>query len=377
MIDTTNPDRSSENAADGAAEAAFDFDRHRLAAIDAYWKTRDVFVRFAQVIFEVLTASLGTSGIVYHEIQHRAKDVNSFGTKAAKPLESNPLTPKYPDPMSQITDLAAARVITFLPKARTDVDNCIAREFVVLERTDKSEELGEDSFGYTSIHYIVQMKPDRLALPEYQQFRGLKAEIQCRTILEHAWAEMEHDIQYKSATAAPKPIRRRFGALAGMLEIADREFQAIQDEDQRLREEARTSIQAGRLEQVEITPDSIEQFLDNLLGVDGRMSKWSYEFLARNLRRMGFANLDQVRQCVEGFDDDRVCRAAWGTRQGQITRFETLLRAGMGPNYGRGHSWEGEQWWTDQRERVLSRLRDGGIAVRSYMPPPAASEQLD
>jgi ppGpp synthetase/RelA/SpoT-type nucleotidyltranferase len=51
-----------------------------------------------------------------------------------------------------------------------------------------------------------------------------------RTILQHAWAEIEHDIQYKSARALPPALRRRLAALAGLLEIADREFQAIRDE---------------------------------------------------------------------------------------------------------------------------------------------------
>jgi len=54
-----------------------------------------------------------------------------------------------------------------------------------------------------------------------------------RTVLQHAWAEMEHDIQYKSPNAIPTLIKRRFIALAGLLEIADREFQTLQDENER------------------------------------------------------------------------------------------------------------------------------------------------
>jgi hypothetical protein len=57
----------------------------------------------------------------------------------------------------------------------------------------------------------------------------LVAEIQVRTILQHAWAEIEHDTRYKAVDVAPTAIARRFVALAGLLEIADREFQALQD----------------------------------------------------------------------------------------------------------------------------------------------------
>jgi hypothetical protein len=60
-------------------------------------------------------------------------------------------------------------------------------------------------------------------------------------------------------------------ALAGMLEIADREFQTIQDDDRRLTAEARSRVR-GELERVEITPDAVKAFLDQRLGSDGRMS---------------------------------------------------------------------------------------------------------
>jgi ppGpp synthetase/RelA/SpoT-type nucleotidyltranferase len=96
-----------------------------------------------------------------------------------------------------------------------------------MEKSDKAQALLEDEkFGYASIHYLVRLKVNRTDLSEYSRFKGLVAEIQVRTILQHAWAEIEHDIQYKSAI--PSSIRRRFMSLAGMLEIGDREFQAIQ-----------------------------------------------------------------------------------------------------------------------------------------------------
>ena len=87
-----------------------------------------------------------------------------------------------------------------------------------------------------------------------------------RTILQHAWAEIEHDIQYKSSHAIPTEIRRRFMALAGMFEIADREFQAIQTADQELEGQATQSVQRGELGGVEITPNSLKLFLDKKLG---------------------------------------------------------------------------------------------------------------
>jgi putative GTP pyrophosphokinase len=53
--------------------------------------------------------------------------------------------------------------------------------------------------------------------------------VQVRTALQHAWAEVEHDLGYK-ADAVPVQIRRRFSRIASLLEIADQEFVAIRSE---------------------------------------------------------------------------------------------------------------------------------------------------
>jgi putative GTP pyrophosphokinase len=51
-----------------------------------------------------------------------------------------------------------------------------------------------------------------------------------RTMLEHAWAEIEHDLGYKPAAQIPAVARRRLERLAGVLELVDQEFCAIRIE---------------------------------------------------------------------------------------------------------------------------------------------------
>lgn len=65
-------------------------------------------------------------------------------------------------------------------------------------------ELGPDTRMYTANHFIVSLRPDRLALAEYADFAGLRCEIQVVTILNHAWAELEHDIIYKAPELTSK-----------------------------------------------------------------------------------------------------------------------------------------------------------------------------
>lgn len=348
----------------------FDFANHSLQAIQEYQRIRPLYEEYANVIKNVLSEAFKAQRIKIHSIEARAKTLNSFGNKASIPSPNNPGNPYYPDPLSDITDLAGVRVIVFLPRTLDMVDGVIQAQFEVFERMDKTLILiKEEKLGYASIHYLIRFKEDRTNLLEYSRFKNLVGEIQVRTILQHAWAEIEHDIRYKAVETIPSTIRRRFMSLAGMLEMADREFQAIQDEDERLRTQARKSVREGKLEQVEITPDALKTYLDKKLGIDGRMKDASYEWTVKLLRNFGFSNFEQIDECIRGFDDDELSRLVWGTRGGQITRFEYLLLAGMGENYFKFHLWKMWDWFINNGKKSLAKFKKAGIAVGSYLPP--------
>ena len=70
--------------------------------------------------------------------------------------------------------------------------------------------------GYASVHYIASLKGSRTSSPEYSRFQNIKFEVQIRSILQHTWAEIEHDLQYKSQESLPRELRRKFARLAGL-----------------------------------------------------------------------------------------------------------------------------------------------------------------
>jgi putative GTP pyrophosphokinase len=349
---------------------SFDFQAHRRQAVEQYQRVRRRYIDYSASIKDIIRKALVNFGIEVASVEARAKSISSFGRKAPEPSDTDPSQPKYPNPMSQITDLAGARIITFFPNTVSEVDGVISDESVVLEKVDKATQLlEEERFGYQSVHYLVKLKPNRTSLPEYNNFTDLVAEIQVRTILQHARAEIEHDIRYHSVKIIPAQIRRRFASLGGLLEIADREFQAIQSADERLRQEVRASVQEGKLGNVEVTPDALKTYLDRKLGPDGRMTQFSYEWTARYLQKMRFKNMGEIEECIAGYDDDEISRIAYETRQGQLTRFETLLLAGMGEFFiSKDPFSEIPNLAQYQRER-LQRLKDGGVEIRNYRPP--------
>jgi hypothetical protein len=272
--------------------------------------------------------------------------------------------------------LAGVRVITHFPGTLTDVDRLLTEEFDVVERSNKGLALiEEERFGYQSIHYLLRIKGERTRLAEYKPFADTVVEVQVRTILQHAWAEIEHDIQYKSSNTIPSEIRRRFMALAGMLEIADREFQAIQDADKELEDHAKTMVLHGDLSGIEITPNALKFFLDKRLGPDGRISAWSYDFTARLLKQLGFHDLKQVESAIAPYNDDQLSSVAQGSRQGQTSRFELMLLAALGERFFERHPWK-DAWFVDRWRNYLTKFQEKCIPISNYDLESATGESV-
>jgi len=353
-------------------------DSHAQAAVTAYLRVHPFYANLADVTARILQECLRKRGIKVHSVQNRAKDPSSLGRKAAIPSDIDPNVPKYLEPLKDITDLAGVRVITHFPGTLADVDRLITEEFDVMEKSNKGLMLiEEERFGYQSIHYLLRMKGERTHLAEYEHFADAIVEMQVRTILQHAWAEIEHDIQYKSLKTIPSEIRRRFMALAGMLEIADREFQAIQDADRELEDHAKAMVQHGNLSGVEITPNSLKFFLDKRLGPDGRISTWSYNWTAGLLKRLGFQDLKQVETAIAPYDDNHLSLVAEVARQGQTTRFELMLLAALGERFIERHPWR-DAWFFERRKNLLKKFVDAGITISRYDPePPIAESNAD
>ncbi|WP_271617943.1 GTP pyrophosphokinase [Bradyrhizobium sp. CCBAU 51745] len=342
---------------------------HADRALVEYLRVQPFYLDLAEVVARIAKQSLDSRGIKIHSVQSRAKDPSSFGRKASTPLEEAPSTPKYLEPLKQITDLAGVRIITHFLDTLGDVDQMLVAEFDVVEKSNKGIALIEsDRFGYQSIHYLVRIRGERAGLPEYRRFSGHIVEVQVRTILQHAWAEIEHDIQYKSLRAIPTIIRRRFVALAGMLEIADREFQAIDDANRTLEDAANAKVRAGDLTGAEITPKALKLFLDRRLGPDGRMSDWSYDYTAGLLKTLGFRDLKEVDAAISPYGDGhRVCKALHDSKQGQLYRFEQMILAALGEQWIARHPWSKEEAkWIDLFQSHLKKFSDAGIPIGTF-----------
>ena len=127
---------------DSSVVQRFDFERHRLEAVDTYAKIRPTHENFSALLRPLLSEILTASRVDVASVEARAKSIDSLGEKAVLPSDTDTNSPKYSDPLTQITDLTGARIITFFPSTISKVESLINEQFQVLETIDKSAELG-------------------------------------------------------------------------------------------------------------------------------------------------------------------------------------------------------------------------------------------
>lgn len=219
-----------------------------------YANHEQIYKSLAEIIAATLKALLKHNKIDYVDTPHRAKAVDSFQEKIRRK--------KYKDPKSEMTDLAGIRVIAYIEADVARVSKLIQSSFNVHEEfsVDKTTDLGEDRFGYRSVHYVCDIGQNREALPEFSPYKGLLFEIQVRTALQHTWAEIEHDRSYKFSGDLPPKIKRRFHLVAGLLELADREFDELTKEIDSYTTEIHRKADSGNLN-IELNSTSILEFI--------------------------------------------------------------------------------------------------------------------
>lgn len=208
--------------------------------LHAYDEARPRYLHFVDVLESLVVRLLASTPLRVHSIDSRVKGRESFHAKVSAAAE------RY-QRLDQVTDLAGLRIITYFADDVENVGRVISSEFEVVEAhsSNKRNLLSDGEFGYLSLHYVVRMALSRTRLVEYERSSGLLAEIQVRSILQHAWAEIEHDLGYKTSFAIPRRVRREFARLAALLEGADDSIVALRDLLGNYERELRHQIDTG------------------------------------------------------------------------------------------------------------------------------------
>ena len=122
----------------------------------------------------------------------RVKDIDSFIKKASKKDDDD--NPKYGHPLEEIQDQIGARIIVFYKSDVEPVSKKILAEFREVE-DEIVKQRKPDIFSYEARHFVCLIPPDiKAAHKSPIDF----FELQVSTLFQHAWAQANHDLGYKS-----------------------------------------------------------------------------------------------------------------------------------------------------------------------------------
>ena len=182
-----------------------------------YDNKREILENLDKSLETLINSLLKQKGIKAHQIQTRVKNRDS--------LEKKILAKQKYEFLDDITDIVGIRIITYFEDEVDKVAKVVEEEFDIdRENSVDKREIDTDRFGYRSLYYVASLKKSRTILSEYSDFETFKFEFQIRSILQHSWAEIEHDLGYKGAAEIPSSVKISFYRVAALLEQADIEF---------------------------------------------------------------------------------------------------------------------------------------------------------
>jgi ppGpp synthetase/RelA/SpoT-type nucleotidyltranferase len=230
---------------------------------------RAKFEAFSQTVASIIQAAIDDSSETFRlqQITARAKTPVSLHRKLTerKLLQSENIE-------AELKDLAGCRLVFY---TNADVDRFLQSRLIFenfnidFDGSNFHHAVGKDRSAdelYFAIHYLVSLKPDRLALPEFRKFAGMRCEVQIQTILNHAWAETSHDILYHRpsikgfGTKQFQDIEKRLVKIMNeFLLPAGYEFQKVQYDFDRLME-GKEVFERGEIEQLERSKNNNERY---------------------------------------------------------------------------------------------------------------------
>ncbi|HIW92296.1 MAG TPA: hypothetical protein H9870_11625 [Candidatus Corynebacterium avicola] len=269
---------------------------------------------------EVVAEELSDAGINFDQVSVRIKDRGSYLRKLRD--ESNP---DYND-FDSAYDVLGVRVTVFTTSEIPLLVSVMRGVFDVRSVTDKSAQTAAQGlFGYASRHVVAAI--DGSTLPALQKYDGRLIEVQLRTVLQHAWAEFEHDVRYKNPGNELTPdVHRAFTLAAGLIEVADQQFDMI----------ARNTNNHGTSTgDTELSAATLPGVLTMVVGSEYPMSKAEYYgFAIDMLAANGVTTISELEElcapeAIEGLKD----AMSFGYPPGQVRLIDDLLLY----TYGRDH----------------------------------------
>jgi GTP pyrophosphokinase len=196
--------------------------------------------------------------------------------------------------VKELDDLIGLRIILLFRRDLNAVCEIIEKSLKVVGKEDTGDRLGETQFGYQSLHYIIELPKEWLAVPTLKDFAGLRIEIQARTLAQHIWAASSHILQYKVEESVPTPVRRSIHRVSALLETVDLEFERVLQERAHYLRKEKTENPEEKL-----NVDLLAKALDDRLPDANKVNDEPYAELLEELKSCDITNLSELNQLID------------------------------------------------------------------------------
>ena len=300
-------------------------------AVREYARLQPELTRATEQFVQLVTAILDDAGINYLTVTGRAKSVESFATKADRTVDGRRV---FADPLREITDQIGVRVITYVHSDVQAVVDLLNDQVIVHDDRDMGRETADEGrFGYASRHLLVSLGPTPDDPGAQELLLDRHAQVQIRTVLQHAWAEFEHDIRYKGTIPSEhaSEFDRRFTLAAGLLELADREFSAIRD---RLRDRGSETPLGAVDDDPRISARELAAFLAGQYADAGWSRVEHYAWISALILELGIASLAELAASLRSVDEETLAqRMDYRYPPGAVRRLDDALLWAYGDVY--------------------------------------------
>nr|WP_120492234.1 GTP pyrophosphokinase family protein [Corynebacterium lactis] len=292
----------------------------------------------AQDFVDAVKEILSEAGLAFDAVTARVKSFRSTRQKALRrDAEGNYV---YPDPWHDVHDIIGVRVTTYHSTEIPAIMDALSDSLTVLRTIDKTAETRiSGRLGYGSQHLIC--KVGMTAPSDLEPYTNMQFEVQLRTVLQHAWAEFEHDIRYKAPEGATDPrIDRAFALAAGLIELADQQFDQVvavlegsaSDESASgVDDGSKASADSVAADDIVLTDETLPGVLTLLLPNSPRSKSEHYAWAEELLTLNGITTVGQLRELINPHRLAKINKAMkYRFTPGHVRIIDDLLLAANG-----------------------------------------------
>jgi putative GTP pyrophosphokinase len=254
-------------------------------AREEYFLNEKSYRRLLTEIEFSLNAELAARGVKVHSVTGRVKDVDSFLEKVQRK--------GYEEPHAQTPDIVGARIVALFISDLKLVETAVESLFQVVEKVDHIDGGRVEEFGYMSVHYVCKLGNGHSG-PRYAGLGEYVFEIQVRTIVMDAWANISHHLGYKGDSTIAADLRRDFYALSGLFYVADQHFELFFNRSQETEETAEEAIESKHAGEMKITLESLSALLRVLYPDRRRTNRTLIAEFVNEIHAAGYMSIGQL-----------------------------------------------------------------------------------